>query len=384
MKIVILSWYPSYINRDILSLISQTPQHPYPWVFNLAKGLVKLENEVHIITFNKEITFDQEITVNDVIIHYLKPSDSVSKFLTNFKREKQKLYKLIDDIKPDIIHGQSTEFPANEVINLDYPSVITLHGLTKDFYKLAIGFKNKLRLLYGIKVEKKVLKKIKNLILISKYVEDSIKNINPEINKYYICNSVAEDFFHKNANFESNQIMFIGNDVERKGLFEIVKAIESIENVFLLIISTDQTRYYKNVILPYIKSKNLDSKIKYYKFIENSKIPEQIANSICLVLPTKAETAPMIIGEANAVGVPVIASNVGGIPYMIKDSETGFIIKNNDTKTLRDKIRFLINNKNIAKEMGSKAKELAFERYHPESIARQTLEVYKNIVNNKQ
>jgi glycosyltransferase involved in cell wall biosynthesis/peptidoglycan/xylan/chitin deacetylase (PgdA/CDA1 family) len=70
------------------------------------------------------------------------------------------------------------------------------------------------------------------------------------------------------------------------------------------------------------------------------------------ILPTLNDSFPLVILEAMASGVPVISTNVGGIPTMIDDQETGYLIQPGDSNVLAEKIQYLLDNPKIAKEFG--------------------------------
>jgi len=84
----------------------------------------------------------------------------------------------------------------------------------------------------------------------------------------------------------------------------------------------------------------------------------------------------MAVAEAMAAGTPVIASKVGGIPYMIEDGETGFLVDPNNPKDIAEKLVTLLSDKHLRSKMGKEGKKLAEERWKDEVIARKLLEMY--------
>ena len=112
----------------------------------------------------------------------------------------------------------------------------------------------------------------------------------------------------------------------------------------------------------------------------NNEIIEILKNSSFLVLPSKKEGAPIVIGEAMATGKPVIATDVDGVPYMIKDGETGFLVQPGKQDELSEKMELLFTNRDLCKKIGKKARQEAERRWHPDVVAEQTLEVYQKII----
>jgi colanic acid/amylovoran biosynthesis glycosyltransferase len=69
------------------------------------------------------------------------------------------------------------------------------------------------------------------------------------------------------------------------------------------------------------------------------------------------DVLPTVIMEAMAASLPVISTNVGGVPEMVRDGETGFLVQQNDPAGLADAIRRLLNNRSLARELGARARE---------------------------
>ncbi len=114
--------------------------------------------------------------------------------------------------------------------------------------------------------------------------------------------------------------------------------------------------------------------------IPQTEIRRHLGRASLLVLPSLQENAPMVIAEAMAAGVPVIASDRCGIPDMIIDGETGFLIDPDDAGMITERIAQLLSEDALRRRMGERAREVAIERFHPESVARATLAVYERVL----
>jgi len=78
--------------------------------------------------------------------------------------------------------------------------------------------------------------------------------------------------------------------------------------------------------------------------IENDKIGETLNKADIYINPTTADNMPLSLFEAFACGLPVISTNVGGLPNFIKDKISGFLIKSNDLDALIEKIEYILSN----------------------------------------
>jgi glycosyltransferase involved in cell wall biosynthesis len=88
------------------------------------------------------------------------------------------------------------------------------------------------------------------------------------------------------------------------------------------------------------------------------------------------DMSPLTLQEAQLMEKPVIATNVGGIPELIKDGETGFLVEKGNHKQIIEKISFLLENPEIAGKMGIAGKKFIEENFSWEKIA----EEFKNII----
>jgi len=81
---------------------------------------------------------------------------------------------------------------------------------------------------------------------------------------------------------------------------------------------------------------------------------------------------------------PVIATNVGGIPELMKDKETGFLIEKGNHKDWVDKVTLLINDKKLAEVMGSAGRKFVEENFNWEKMAKKFLDIVMTNLKNKQ
>lgn len=87
----------------------------------------------------------------------------------------------------------------------------------------------------------------------------------------------------------------------------------------------------------------------------------------------------MPIIEAMAMGVPVVATRCGGIPEIVVDGETGFLVERGDSTALAQAILRLLSDEDLRKSMGKAARKRAVELFAWEKIAANLLNYYKKI-----
>jgi glycosyltransferase involved in cell wall biosynthesis len=99
-----------------------------------------------------------------------------------------------------------------------------------------------------------------------------------------------------------------------------------------------------------------------------------------LVLPTLEDNCPMVVLEAMAVGLPVMASRVGGIPDLITDGQTGLMFDPLDPQSMRNATCRMMENSSMRRTMSAAAQEEAIRRFHPNVVAEAHLKIYREVL----
>jgi N-acetyl-alpha-D-glucosaminyl L-malate synthase BshA len=110
-----------------------------------------------------------------------------------------------------------------------------------------------------------------------------------------------------------------------------------------------------------------------------SDVPELLRCADTLVLPSETESAPLTILEAMSTGLPVIATRVGGIPEMVEDDRTGFLVPLKHPEDIAERILELHADREKLRRMGAAAREAVLERYSTEKVVQQYLGVYQRV-----
>jgi glycosyltransferase involved in cell wall biosynthesis len=98
------------------------------------------------------------------------------------------------------------------------------------------------------------------------------------------------------------------------------------------------------------------------------------------VLPSLSEDAPRSIMEAMALGVPVVATRVGGIPSMLDDTATGLMVEPRDPPALAGALLKLASEPELRREMGQRARVTARERYSVRRTVAETQNLYTTLL----
>lgn len=380
----------------------------------ISKKLVEMGHEVTIVVFNSldqrdcglGITYQKPFLVTKPIEPWLPKEnywDGVrilrfpSKFqLFSYYWSPGMLSWLLNNAKNfDIMHTHCLRFSNNEFTALAHiksktPFVLTGHD------KLLLDYMGFIPLtidrVYIATVGRLLLKMAERVIAFDRdYAEDyrnllgvpneKIRIISNGIDYEYFNNLPDDNELREDLGNPEKVILFIGRFIDYKKPDLLVSSFKLVLERFprscLLMIGKDYG------LLPYCRKLSIDLGLKEKViFIEDA--PEEIklqALSIAdvCVIPSDYESFGLVALEAQASGVPVIASEIGGLKYILEEGKTGLFLKERTTKEIAEKIIFLLENEAVRDRMSLEAKKYA-RNYSWDSVANKLLEVYKEII----
>jgi len=182
-------------------------------------------------------------------------------------------------------------------------------------------------------------------------------------------------------------VLFFGLLSPSKGLDDLVEAFALARQscTAKLIVAGFPTKF---INIDELKTKIVSLGLSGSVFLDTRYILlEEISTIMSLatvvVYPYRSGTQSGALQTAYTFGRPVIATNVGGLPEAVEDGKSGFLVSSQSPRELADKIVFLINNPDLAAQMGDYARYLSNTRFSWQSIAKQILLVYHNVITDR-
>jgi glycosyltransferase involved in cell wall biosynthesis len=128
-----------------------------------------------------------------------------------------------------------------------------------------------------------------------------------------------------------------------------------------------------------VKDLNLESNINFLGRMSADEIAKQISVSHIVVIPSAIENAPNSLAESELVGVPTIASFVGGNMDMMTHNVDGFLYCYNEPGMLAEYVSRIFDDDKLALELSKNAHQTAMKRHDPEMLEKMLLSIYKKI-----
>lgn len=337
--------------------------------------------DLHIFSFDYSNS-ESSTTERDGYTKHVLPGARLGT-ASAFWQDQRTLNAKLDTIQPAIVHGQGAGHDGIVARRSHFPSVITIHGIMAEEAKhfATVGQRARHRLLNRIS-EHYCIKNAKHTIVISPYVANYFDGrINGEL--HFIPNPIASSFFDIVRAEEPGRVLFAGRLTPLKGVLDLIRATARIaqdRSIQLVLAGSLEDQQYVEQLHSEVKRLDIKDWVHFPGLLDAQSLRREFSRASMLVLPSYQETAPMVVQEAMAAGLPVIASRVGGTPYQVRDGETGFLVDSGDVHALTTRINTLLSNQAMRESFGKAANALAEKEYRADTVAKRTIEVYRQIL----
>ena len=197
---------------------------------------------------------------------------------------------------------------------------------------------------------------------------------------------IRKDFFEDHFSNEKKNILFVGGKNPIKGLIELLQAYDSSlqqKGLKLIILGSCNIDDLNEIITKYHLT-NIDISNLDCRGVQNVKgMIEAYEDSFCLVHPTYIDNSPNSVGEAQLSGLPVIATDVGGVASLIDYEKTGLLICRG-SKEIEFAVDKVLSEVVLRKNISEKSRQVARQRHSPSFILSQTIDMYNDMLSDTQ
>jgi len=188
---------------------------------------------------------------------------------------------------------------------------------------------------------------------------------------------------------ETIKLLTVGRLVEKKGHKYVIEALSKIikkHNNIIYYIAGDGP--LEDELIALSKRLKVDKHIKFLGSLRQDEIIKLFKNSHIFILASSTaengdqEGIPVVLMEAQAVGLPIISTYHSGITELVLDEKSGFIVPEKDSSALAEKIRYLIEHPEIWSNMGRYGRKIVEKEYNIKILNRQLVKIYENLTVN--
>lgn len=231
--------------------------------------------------------------------------------------------------------------------------------------------------------EKVILQNVRNVIGRTVWDCKAMSVLSPNVNYYYGGEMLRADFYNQYERIIPKQITIVS--IISAPLYKGYDLIIKIADILKRQIHLDfKWLVYGNVECSFTERivgiKHEDVNICLYGVASANQLKESLLNCTLYVHPSYTENSPNSIAEAQILGVPVVATNVGGTSSMVEDGTTGLLFPATDPYMGACNILRVVNEPEFAMSMGNAGRKVALIRHDKNTIINQLIETYKRII----
>lgn len=301
--------------------------------------------------------------------------------------------KFIKTSPSDIVHFHTFDILCRYLrIGLKTPYTITTHG----FLSSKAHQFNPIARIYQSQILKDNFQNAKRIFCVSLKDHENVKNLlgNQSSNLRYLPNGVDLQKFSnlnkktakkENALEEKIVVTQVGRFAPQKGQHIFLEAInllpkETREKCVFILAGYPFDKEYLLKLQQSIKGNSMEKNVHLVPDANDNQLTKLYGATDIFVLPSFAEGLPLTLFEAWASKCAVIITNVGGVPYVVKNGTDGFVIPPNDPKTLSQKLTQLVQDDKTRNELAIKGFERAKNEFDLNSLVDSLIREYKQVI----
>ena len=329
-----ISYFPVEWLSDVPEEVKRLPRlHPATWQQVL---LAEMENDprvkLHIIVLRKQFAADLHFERNGVFFHLLKTIGGM-RAPSLFWHDTLLIRRLLKRIKPDLVHAWGTEQGAGLIATrLGYPHLVSIQGL----FTL---FKERIRLNWHERLvqllEVPTLRCAQAVSAESVSTVEFLRRMNPRLQPFHIEHPPLADF-HKVVRQPENAkpaLLVVGSWDFRKGSDLLLRAMAQLRRQFdfkLTCVTHPQAAFHREItrgIAP-----EFIRQVEFKINLTTEQMMAEYGRATLLLMASRADTGPVAVKEAVVAGLPVVATEVGGVPEYIVPFKNGLSCRPGDAE----------------------------------------------------
>lgn len=389
------------------------------WLASLKKEIIKCSDVTLGIAFCKEHCFQK--VVQDNISYYVVPNyhksrkdkyldfihiKDVTRDEIQWSHYENQLKMVIDDFKPDVIEifGSEFYFSLAARVSKHIPTVLHFQGILSLYIYIFLppgiskwqyimsgkGLRGKYNnfqyLAYWQRSayrEKAVLKAVPHVIGRTDWDKQAIAVLNPNA-KYHYGGEILRDVFYENKERTIPSKITISSTISfptYKGYDVILKVANILKNELHLDFVWN---VYGNINPDFIEKqvglRHEGVDVRVCGVASPTQLRDALLESTMYFHPSYTENSPNSVCEAQILGVPVVASRVGGTDSLVEHGKTGFLYPVTDPYIAAYYIMYLVDNPDVNIAIGKAAKQVATARHDKKKIVNELMETYQEMI----
>lgn len=395
------------------------------WYTGLHQAIQKYDTKHTIdlgIAFPCDKNVPEKVIIDNCTYYVLKPekksmAQRLQYLLKDYKKQqvswRARITHIIEDFHPDLIHFFGIESQmAYYLVDLEVPYVVNLLGVLNPYYNTyfpinmnsysvlihnrsfkEVFFNSQIRFAYksmGVrsKYEVDLFSHCKNVAGRTEW-DRQITNIFAPMAKYYVINEILRPVFYfsqKWQHHKRSQVLIVSTISENtyKGFDLVLKAASLMKQLKIpfhwrvmgLAPNSNFTKFFER----HYGIRAIDTGIDLIGRVKSKELVHNLLDADLFIHPSYIDNSPNSVCEAQYLGVPIIACNVGGVSSLIEHGQTGWLIPSNAPY----EIAYYVKNyqKLPIESISINEIEVAEHRHNPQKVYQEALTCYESILKN--
>jgi len=410
--------WPSAVKRRLGLLKNPGPQG---WVDALADRL-RLEPGFSLAvatTCERSLQPFEEEGVTYYVLHQPTPSSRAGRIADNWRHRSStrtlgEAAALVGRLAPDLVHIHGTEGASGLLapVVAPTPCVISMQGILQAYVRLYFAGRSiadvaqtvasrdfvagrgpvhtYLALRRRAQREVEIMRGARWFIGRTDWDRAMLAAVNPAA-AYYHCDEIMRAPFYE-AEWEPRGRRHTGvrlyntsSELMGKGTECLLEAVSilrrsGLSDVRLRVAGVPPGSQIESMYRRAARRNGVEHEVDWLGRLDADRIVNELRATDVFVYPSHVDNSPNSLVEAMAVGVPIVASCVGGVPTLLRDREEGLLVPRGDAAAIAGAVRRLVNDEDEAKRFGARARLTAHERNDPVRIVTRTLSIYRQIL----
>ena len=187
---------------------------------------------------------------------------------------------------------------------------------------------------------------------------------------------------------QRHRIIFTNANSFWRGVETLIEAVailkKSYPDISLALAGGVELLPYGEILQKRITALDIQNEVDFLGRLNEVQLVEQLKKAHVFVITSLIENSPNSLCEAQALGLPCIATYTGGITSLIDDGHSGLFCPPRDSSVLAERIREVFENDDLAQQLGTQARRTALNRHDPTKNTKLTIDAYREVMNNNQ
>ncbi|HLA60428.1 MAG TPA: glycosyltransferase family 4 protein [Puia sp.] len=380
MNILWISYYPLHQN-----------EHPAPWITTLAKETVSQGHSLTILTVSSrifEVKKIQSVSGYEVIVVPYK--GGIFHLLSFFNSRINALKSFLNDYDQniDVIHVHGTEHQyASSLLRIKkkIPFIISVQGIMSLYKKELKKRLSMVNLFWTLSsfYEKKEIRNSHNFFCRTHWDRSFIHQMNKNSEFFMNWELIRPEFFQYENDYRGRDLIFMAGASFLKALDICLQVFDQLLagiDIKLHIVGTCSLKDVDAIRIKYQLSRLNSENIILYGQQDAAGICEVYMECFCLYHPSLIDNSPNTVCEAQVAGLPVVATNVGGLSSLIKHTETGLLVDKNNVHQHAETLFNLYQDDKLRRYLGQNSMCVARKRHDKVNIVNKTIDAYRKIM----